>query len=73
LQKKIVALFGPVDEKVYGPYPPEAHRTIVLTKALPCRPCYRDFRLSGCQRNKQCLSDISVDEVFAAVVHLLKG
>jgi lipopolysaccharide heptosyltransferase II len=71
LNKKIVALFGPVDEKVYGPYPYDEKRTIVIKKDLACRPCYAKFRLAPCRNDKQCLRDISVEEVFQAVKKLL--
>jgi heptosyltransferase II len=71
LRKKIVALFGPVDEKVYGPYPEDPGRAIVLKKDLPCRPCYGKFRLAPCKRDKECLKGISIDEVMAAVKKLL--
>ncbi len=72
-RKKIVAIFGPVDEKVYGPYPYETGRTVVIKKDLACRPCYRKFRLTDCSYDKKCLRDISVDEVFSAVKKLLKN
>ncbi len=71
LNKKIVALFGPVDEKVYGPYPYAPDRTIVLKKDMACRPCYRKFRLAECRNNKKCLEDITVEEVFQSVRELL--
>ncbi len=71
LNKKIVALFGPVDEKVYGPYPYDENRTIVLKKDINCRPCYSKFRLKKCDINKKCLADISVEEAFDATKKLL--
>jgi len=73
LKKKIVALFGPVDDRVYGPYPPEKGRTAVLKKDMPCRPCYRGFRLQQCLLDKKCLRDITVDEVMRAVDGLFRG
>ncbi len=60
---KTVSLFGPVDERVYGPYPPDFNH-IVIKKDLPCRPCYRNFRFGGCNFNKRCLEEISVEEVY---------
>ncbi|MCX5667111.1 MAG: glycosyltransferase family 9 protein [Candidatus Omnitrophica bacterium] len=63
---KTVSIFGPVDEKVYGPYPPGA-KHIVVKKDLPCRPCYRDFRFTGCSNNHRCLEDITVNEVYDSV------
>jgi len=71
LNKKTVSFFGPVDPKVYGPYPPDSSRHIVLKKELDCAPCYKNFRLSRCQRNKECLEKIDVQEAFQAVSVLL--
>ncbi|MDD5079056.1 MAG: glycosyltransferase family 9 protein [Candidatus Omnitrophica bacterium] len=71
LNKKIVALYGPIDEKVYGLYPYDQKRTIVLKKDMPCRPCYNKFRLSPCNNDRRCLRDITVDVVMQAVRRLL--
>ncbi len=67
---KTVSIFGPVDEKVYGPYPLSQDH-IVIKKDLPCRPCYKKFRVPFCSYNRECLNSISVKEVFEAVVNLL--
>ena len=67
---KTVSIFGPVDEKVYGPYPPgEKHG--VVKKDLPCRPCYKNFRFNGCFNGRRCLKDVTVDEVYEKVKTLL--
>ena len=71
LGKKTVSFFGPVDPKVYGPYPAEESRHIVFKKTLKCSPCYRRFRLNPCQRNRECLERINVDEVIDGVGRLL--
>lgn len=71
LNKKIVALFGPVDEKVYGIYPSRPTCVVITKKDLPCRPCYRKFRLPQCLYDKKCLKSIEVEEVFKAVKKLL--
>jgi heptosyltransferase-2 len=70
LNKKIIALYGPIDEKVYGPYMSD-ERSIILKKDLPCRPCYNNFRLKPCDRDRECLKSISVEEVLEAAVKLL--
>ena len=70
LDKKIVALFGPVDEKVYGPYP-DGDNKVVIIKDLPCRPCYRKFRMPECLRDRECLKSISVGQVYDAVRKLV--
>ena len=71
LNKKIIALYGPIDEKVYGPYLSD-ERSIVIKKDLPCRPCYNNFRLQPCSRDRECLKSISVEEVFDAASSILK-
>lgn len=63
---RTVSIFGPVDEKVYGPYPPGPKHTVV-TKNIDCRPCYRRFKLPDCPHNRQCIKDISVDEIFKII------
>jgi ADP-heptose:LPS heptosyltransferase len=59
---KTVSIFGPVDEKVYGPYP-KTEKNIVITSNADCRPCYRKFKLPECE-HKKCLEDISVGDVL---------
>lgn len=72
LGKKTVSFFGPVDPKVYGPYPPDGNKHIVLRKVLDCSPCYREFRLKPCLKNKECLESIEVEEALQAVDRLIK-
>ncbi len=67
---KTVSIFGPVDETVYGPYPPSAKHT-VIKEDIDCRPCYQNFRFAGCMNDRRCLEDISVDEVYSAVDKLI--
>lgn len=70
LKRKTVSFFGPVDPRVYGPNPIGINN-IVMYKGLDCSPCYRNFRLEGCLRNKECLEKINVEEAFKAVSKLL--
>ncbi|MFA5337891.1 MAG: lipopolysaccharide heptosyltransferase II [Candidatus Omnitrophota bacterium] len=72
LGKKAIVLFGPVDEKVYGAYP-VTDNCVVFAKHISCRPCYKSFRFSGCSTDKECLREISVDEVFLAAKSFLKS
>ncbi len=68
---KTVGIFGPVDEKVYGAYTPGAedrHRAVTLT--LPCRPCYRRFRMASCT-HLSCLNRMTVEAVLGKVEELL--
>lgn len=71
LNIKTVSFFGPVDPKVYGPYPVDERRHIVLRRIQECSPCYRNFRLSNCQRDRECLEKIDVVQTKEAVVSLL--
>ncbi|MDP2653465.1 MAG: lipopolysaccharide heptosyltransferase II [Candidatus Omnitrophota bacterium] len=61
---KTVSIFGPVDDRVYGPYPRERHA--VAVKDIACRPCYRQFRRAECS-HVSCLSRLDVEGVFAKV------
>ncbi len=66
---RTVSIFGPVDSRVYGPYPPgEDH--IVIQRDLPCRPCYQNFRMPVCKQERECISSIETQEVFEAVRRL---
>lgn len=70
LGKPTVAFFGPVDERVYGAYP-SAENSVILTKRLSCRPCYKAFRFRGCPFDKKCLKSISVEEAQRAIEKLI--
>ena len=66
---KTVSIFGPVDEAVYGPYPPSPDH-IVIKNAVKCRPCYQDFRMPACANNRECLNSLTVEEVYSGVKKL---
>ncbi|MFA6217261.1 MAG: lipopolysaccharide heptosyltransferase II [Candidatus Omnitrophota bacterium] len=70
LGKKTVSIFGPVDDAVYGPFPP-SNRHIVVKKDLTCRPCYQKFKLGACERDRACINTILTEEVFDAIRRLL--
>jgi heptosyltransferase-2/heptosyltransferase-3 len=63
-----LAVFGPVDEKVYGPYPAAGHR--VVSANVVCRPCYRQFRRARCE-HISCIQGITVEQVLSQVTALL--
>jgi lipopolysaccharide heptosyltransferase II len=63
-----VSIFGPVDDKVYGPYPVGKH--IVIKKGLACQPCYRRFRMANCS-HINCLNQLDVDEVLSKIERFL--
>ena len=64
-------LFGPVDEKVYGPFSNWAHQT-TLSLTLPCRPCYKNFSVPECT-HRLCLDELSVETVFEKALSMLTG
>ena len=71
-QVKTVSIFGPVDPRVYGPYPHDETRHWVIRKEdLPCRPCYHEFKLPPCPYERACLTTISPEEVIEACTDLL--
>ena len=59
-----IAIFGPVNENVYGPYPRANH--FVVTHDIACRPCYHQFRRASCD-HLSCLNNIEVNDVFQKV------
>lgn len=65
-----VSIFGPVDEVVYGPFPPARHR--VVTAPVACRPCYRRFRRARCE-HISCIRGIEVEDVYRAAEQTLKA
>ncbi|MFH1191046.1 MAG: glycosyltransferase family 9 protein, partial [Candidatus Omnitrophota bacterium] len=69
---KSVSVFGPVNEKVYGPFPLSSGH-VVLKWDMVCRPCYKHFRLPVCDQDKQCLKQVSVEAVLDAAVRLLSN
>lgn len=62
----VVALFGPSDERVWGPWRVPHH---VISGSQPCRPCGND----GCGGGKvsECLTTLPVERVMAAARELL--
>ncbi|MDD5560547.1 MAG: glycosyltransferase family 9 protein [Candidatus Omnitrophica bacterium] len=67
---KTISVFGPVSEKVYGPFPAGSEH-VVLKQDMDCRPCYNNFRLAVCERDRECLRQVSVEAVFDAAAGLL--
>ena len=70
---KTVSIFGPVDEKVYGPYPINSRHRVIRVSGLPCRPCYDRFKLPECTNEHRCILDIGPEKVAEACLELVKG
>ena len=64
-----IVLFGPETPRLFGSLAPS---TTIIWKELACSPCVSVFnhRLSPC-RNNVCMQEITVTDVFAAVVAAL--
>ncbi len=60
---KTVSIFGPVDDNVYGPYPPSERHRVVKAEGVRCRPCYKNFKHKTC-RTHDCLKKIDRDKVL---------
>ncbi len=71
LGRKTLSFFGPVDPAVYGPYPLDPQRHAVLFKELDCRPCYQNFRLKTCSKDRLCLKGITLQDAEEALAKLL--
>jgi len=63
-----IAIFGPSNEKKYGPL---SDRNKVIKPDVPCRPCEKALCRVG--PTEGCLSKISVEEVFKAAKEMLEG
>jgi ADP-heptose:LPS heptosyltransferase len=67
LQKPVVAIFSPTDEKKLTPS--QSKIAIAARTDLPCRPCLWDVRQTSCS-HPICL-DVPVDMVMAQIDTLL--
>lgn len=61
----IVAIFGPTDERKYGP---TSKVSVVARKTLNCTPCEKAL----CRYNMECMTSITPEEVFEQVVAIFK-
>lgn len=63
----VLGWFGPVDPRVYGPYPKMARNIAIFKKDLECRPCYRRFRYRADCSHRDCLQSLTPEEALAQV------
>ena len=68
---RTVSVFGPVDPLVYGPYPSSGDHRVIVSEGVPCRPCYKRFRLPQCVNDNRCIADIEPEKVVDACLELL--
>ncbi len=71
LRVSTLSIYGPVDERVYGPYGNGCEH-IALSLPVPCRTCYQKFVFSGCNFERRCLTGISPERVTQALCDLLR-
>jgi heptosyltransferase-2/heptosyltransferase-3 len=64
-----VSIFGPVNERVYGPYGTHTPHEIVV-QPVPCRPCYARFYFPPCPHQRRCLEELSPQKVLAAIAKI---
>jgi lipopolysaccharide heptosyltransferase II len=64
LHRPVIALYGPVDPQVYGPYPQHEQRVAIFKENLQCRPCYKRFRYKGDCATRECLQDLKPAEAM---------
>ena len=68
----LIAFYGPVDPQVYGPYPSSPEAVAVFKESLECRPCYKEFRYQSDCPHRNCLQDLTPEEVFEKIPSLMK-
>jgi lipopolysaccharide heptosyltransferase II len=68
---RTVSIFGPVNERIYGPYPTSPDHIVISKSGIPCRPCYRKFKFKPCA-DTVCLDKIEVEDVLEGVDRLLR-
>jgi heptosyltransferase-2 len=65
----VVAVFGPSNDRAWGPYPPEAVKNQVVREALACSPCIHRGHSFGTPQGcpaRTCLAILEVPSVLAA-------
>lgn len=66
-----ISIFGPVDEKVYGPFSTDMSKYIIVTQNVECRPCYLKFKHKKCE-HLRCLKTLSEEKIFKAAKTILE-
>lgn len=64
LRTPVIAFYGPVNPKVYGPYPHSDRAIAVFKDGLECRPCYQNFRYNSACIGRECLQQLLPDDVL---------
>lgn len=64
LHVPLIAFYGPVDPRVYGPNPRSPQAVPIMRKELPCRPCYTKFRYNSLCVDRECLTELRPESVM---------
>jgi len=64
----VVAIFGPSDPRMYGPY---SEKSVVLWHDVGCNPCLLRGRWDAACRQFKCIEAVTVEEVWQAAITFL--
>ena len=64
----VVAIFGPSDPRMYGPY---GKKGVTLWHDVGCNPCLLHGRWNTACRHFRCIEAVIVEEVWQAAAHFL--
>ena len=70
----VVAIYGPTNDRAWGPYPPSDRRHQVVREALACTPCIHRGHSFGTPQGcpaRTCLAILEVPSVLAAAERAL--
>lgn len=67
LDVPVVSIFGPVDPRVYGPYPKSQKSVSITNEGPACRPCYQQFRYQATCVGVECLNHLAPEHVYQQV------
>jgi lipopolysaccharide heptosyltransferase II len=63
----VIAFYGPVDPRVYGPYPKNDRALAIVNTGPICRPCYKRMRYQADCVGNECLTTLTPGYVFRLI------
>ncbi len=73
LNRPTVAVYGPTDPAISGPYPRPGQTARVLRTGIGCAPCYNALSTAECPYvNTACMHHLTVDRMYEAVRQVLR-
>lgn len=67
LNKPLIAIYGPVDPKQYGPYPESELSIAVFKRNQGCQPCYEGFHYNDACVSNGCLIDLKPEDAYQQI------